>query len=277
MNDRASSHLLRRAGRGALVAGCNGSDSDDTSDTIRWPPPTAGPADPALRRRPEPSITNSGQRATSTSRWSTAGRRRAVEQAGDADGDDDGGLRTPEFVDSPDGPKAIIKVVNASVTPMSSTPVPATSRSGRTSTWTRTSESDVAANGDNGNNVMQRGLVRRLAVQAPDRSRNRVVPGQGRRRRGHRQVERRDRGRPLVPAALHAVRRRRHLHRHRHGGRRPQAGRRRAVRPDGQPRPGRRPPCRCQSAASSTPRAASSKDSTDQFNGFIDNILLDIS
>lgn len=138
----------------ALTAGCGGSDSDTTSDTNQLPPPAQGQLVLRFDEDPSTSIVNSGSGDFDIEVVAEGGG--TVEQGQGAEGQD-AGLRTPQFADDPQGPTAIIKVVNAGDSDELN---PGTSdfTIGADVNVDPNSESKVPTHGDNGNNVMQRGL-----------------------------------------------------------------------------------------------------------------------
>jgi hypothetical protein len=138
----------------ALVAGCGGSDSSEPSDEDPLATPSKGQLVLHFDDDPTTSITNSG---TGDFDIDVVTQDGGAVEPGETAAGDTGGLRTPAFEDSPESPKAILKVTNAGDTDELN---PGTDdfTIGADINVDPASESDVAANGDNGNNVMQRGL-----------------------------------------------------------------------------------------------------------------------
>lgn len=130
----------------ALLTGCNGDDDADSDPSAT---PSAGQL---ILTFDGGELANQGSGDFNIDVVTSDGG--SVEGQESVDGD---GLRTPEFADTPDSPKAIVKVLNASDTDELN-PGDKDFTIGADVSVDPSSESDVAANGDNGNNVMQRGL-----------------------------------------------------------------------------------------------------------------------
>lgn len=128
-----------------VLTGCN--DEPDEID------PTATPTEGQLILKfDDGGLTNSGSGDFDIDVVALDNGSTGADEALDGDA-----LRTPEFADSPDGPKAIVKVLNASDSDELN-PGDKDFTIGADINVDPSSESEDDASHDNGNNVMQRGL-----------------------------------------------------------------------------------------------------------------------